>query len=186
MSAKKRNRPFLPKKEYAKQKAAQKAHKTGDVFVDYDQLPEDLDAEAIEDLFDALPKSTRKTKPKAKSYRELQGLTLNELFERAEDEKVDLEGMRKRRDVVWAIVKNWIEKRIPVAVEGCIEISEDDRAFIRNRVDILDADTIDGVNQHPHDKAHQELGHQSEDVDSDGCGHQPEVILAPADDRHFS
>ena len=131
MSAKKRNRPFLPKKEYAKQKAAQKAHKTGDVFVDYDQLPEDLDAEAIEDLFDALPKSTRKTKPKAKSYRELQGLTLNELFERAEDEKVDLEGMRKRRDVVWAIVKNWIEKRIPVAVEGCIEISEDDRAFIR-------------------------------------------------------
>ena len=44
------------------------------------------------------------------------------LFERAEDEKVDLEGMRKRRDVAWAIVKNWIDKRIPVAVEGCIEI----------------------------------------------------------------
>jgi transcription termination factor Rho len=99
--------------------------------VAFDALPADLDAAAVEALFEALPKSARKTKPKAVSYAELQSLPLAELHEVLEKEKVELTGLRRRRDLSFAITRARLEKHVPVEAEGCLEVLDERQAFLR-------------------------------------------------------
>jgi len=99
--------------------------------IDYDALPADLSEEELEELESSLPPSRRKTKPKAVSYSELVKRQLNELHEVAKKEKVDVEGLRKRRDIVWAITSARLTKHIPVRVTGCLEVCQNGHSFLR-------------------------------------------------------
>ncbi|MEM7310375.1 MAG: transcription termination factor Rho [Planctomycetota bacterium] len=101
-----------------------------DVRIDVEALPRDLNEEELEELLASLPKSTRKTKPKPTSYTELQEKNLSELHEVATKEKVDAPG-RKRREVVWAITTARLTKRVPVVIEGCLDLTADGHAFLR-------------------------------------------------------
>ena len=100
--------------------------------VDYEALPADLNEEEFEELLASLPKSTRKTKPKATSYEELQTLTLGELHALALKEKIEeADNLRKRREFNWAIVEGRLRKHVPVKVEGLLEVCSDGHAFLR-------------------------------------------------------
>ncbi len=101
-----------------------------EIHVDVEALPADLNEEELRELLDSLPKSTRKTKPKAASYSELQAMTLSELHEVATKEKVEIPS-KKRREIVWAITTARLMKRVPVVVEGCLEVPPQGPAFLR-------------------------------------------------------
>jgi len=128
MAFKKRQRPNRDKFKKEKDKPSD----DGAIWLDYATLPADLEPEAIDELFEALPKSTRKTKPKATTYRELQGLPLADLHELGVKEKADLDEALSRRDVIWQIVTGRMDKRVPVVAEGVLEILDDRHAFIRS------------------------------------------------------
>ncbi|QDU84401.1 hypothetical protein Pla163_15080 [Planctomycetes bacterium Pla163] len=127
MAFKKRQRPNREKFKKEKDKPSE----DGAIWLDYATLPVDLEADEIDDLFEDLPASTRKTKPKPTSYRDLQGLNLADLHELGTKEKADLEDALTRRDVIWSIVEGRMAKRIPVIAEGTLEILDDRHAFIR-------------------------------------------------------
>jgi transcription termination factor Rho len=101
-----------------------------EVRVDTNALPADLNEDELEELVSSLPKPTRKTKPKPTSYTELQAMTLAELHEVAEKEKIEIPG-RKRRDAVWAIASARLVKHVPVEVDGCLEVTSEGPAFLR-------------------------------------------------------
>ncbi|MEZ5976914.1 MAG: transcription termination factor Rho [Planctomycetota bacterium] len=126
MAFKKRPRNRDKFKEKKERRAAE-----GEIWLDYSTVPADLAPEEIDELFDALPKSTRKTKPAPVEYRELQGLNLAELHELGTKEKVDLDEARSRRDVVWDVTVARMEKRIPVIAEGVLDVVDDHHAFLR-------------------------------------------------------
>jgi len=102
-----------------------------EVRIDFDAVPADLSEEDAERLWDALPPSTRKTKPKAVSYSDLQTLNLADLHDIAEKEKVEVEDARSRRDVVWAITQARLAKHVPITTEGVVEVLDDKHAFLR-------------------------------------------------------
>jgi transcription termination factor Rho len=131
MAFKKRHRPFRDKFKPQPHKDPQQRADEGNIWLDYATIPADLPAEEIDALFEALPKATKKTKPKEAEYRELQGLSLADLFELGESEKVELENARSRKDVIWAITQARFEKRIPIVAEGVLEVVDDRHAFIR-------------------------------------------------------
>jgi transcription termination factor Rho len=118
------NRPPVARANYGSTAVQEEAR------VDTTALPADLNATELEELLSSLPKPTRKTKPKPTSYTELQAMTLAELHETAENEKVPLPG-RKRRDHVWSIASDRLLKRIPVTVDGCLEVTVEGPAFLR-------------------------------------------------------
>jgi transcription termination factor Rho len=118
------NRPPLPRGNYG----ATAVHE--EVRVDTTALPADLSPAELEELSANLPKPARgKQKAKPTSYSELQAMTLTELHEAAEEEKIELIG-RKRRDHVWSIASDRLLKRISVEVEGCLEVTVEG-AFLR-------------------------------------------------------
>ncbi len=99
--------------------------------VDFDALPADLNEEELEELEASLPKSTRKTKPKAVVYDELIKNPLAELHEIAKKEKVDVDGLRRRRDLVWKITVERLTKHVPVRVTGVLETDKNGHSFLR-------------------------------------------------------
>jgi transcription termination factor Rho len=101
-----------------------------EVRVDPASLPADLSAAELEELLNTLPKPARKTRPKPTSYSELQAMNIAELHEAAEREEVPL-ASRRRRDQVWAIASDRLLKRIPVTVDGCLEVTAEGPAFLR-------------------------------------------------------
>jgi transcription termination factor Rho len=103
------------------------------VWIDYEKLPADLDEAALQELWDSLPKSTTKKEKKATSYRELQAMNLADLHAVAEAEKVEasLAG-KKREDVIWEIASARLKRRVPVAVEGLLDVTNDQHAFLRS------------------------------------------------------
>ena len=101
-----------------------------EVRVDPASLPADLSAAELEELLNTLPKPARKTRPKPTSYSELQAMNIAELHETAEREEVPL-ASRRRRDQVWAIASDRLLKRIPVTVDGCLEVTAEGPAFLR-------------------------------------------------------
>jgi transcription termination factor Rho len=102
-----------------------------EVRIDYEALPADLSTEELEELEAALPKSTRKTKPKAVRYEDLVRATVHDLHDVAKKEKVDVQGLRKRQELVFAITNARLMARTPVAVSGCLEITGEGHAFLR-------------------------------------------------------
>ena len=106
-----------------------------EVRVDYEALPADLSEEELDEFEKSLPKSTRKTKPKPTQLTELLRLPLADLHELAKKEKVeDSSGIRRRRDLLFAIVSNRLQKHVPVQVQGCLDIGSDGHAFLRSGV----------------------------------------------------
>ncbi|MFT5289213.1 MAG: transcription termination factor Rho [Planctomycetota bacterium] len=97
--------------------------------IDASTLPADLSEEEIEALEADVVTAKRKGKPT--SYRDLTALTLYELHEVAEGEDVDLHGLRKRREVVFAITEVRLLKKTPVIAEGVLEIDKDNYGFLR-------------------------------------------------------
>ena len=104
-----------------------------EVAIDYEALPADLSEDELTELVESLPKSTRKTKPKAVSYDDLVESNLAELHEVATKEKLpDLESLRRRRELMWAITSARLQKHVPVEVSGCLEVGADGHAFLRS------------------------------------------------------
>jgi len=99
--------------------------------VDYSALPADLSVAEIEELESNLPKPARKTKPKAVAYEELVAKNLNDLHELAKKEKIEVGALRKRRDLVWAITHERVQRQVPVQVQGCMELTREGHAFVR-------------------------------------------------------
>jgi transcription termination factor Rho len=128
MATKKRNRTRKP---FQKGSFPKPSTQDDGIWIDFETLPADLDDEAIQALLDGLPKSTRKTTPKAQSHTELQALNQAELHEVATAEKIEVEGSRRRRDLSWAITEGRIAKRVPVTASGCLEVVDERQAFLR-------------------------------------------------------
>src|SRR5262245_682371 len=103
-----------------------------EVRVDSAALPADLSESEIAELESALPPPTKKTKPKPSDYGELMRATLSDLAEVAEKEKVETpEPMRRRRDFVWNITAQRLNRHVPVIVTGLLEVTSDNHAFLR-------------------------------------------------------
>ena len=97
--------------------------------IDARALPADLSEDEIE-AFEA-EVVTAKRKGKATSYTELTAQTLYELHETAEAEDVDLSGLRKRREVVFAITRARLLAKQPVQASGVLEVDKGNHAFLR-------------------------------------------------------
>jgi len=104
---------------------------TDEVRIEFNELPADLNEEAIEELVAAIEKAAPKRKPKAMSHSELQALPFFELHEIAEAEKLEVSANIKRRDLIFAITEGRLRRHIPVTVQGCLEISDKGHAFLR-------------------------------------------------------
>jgi transcription termination factor Rho len=119
------------RKTFHKQRTFKAPARTEQVWIDYDKLPADLDEAALKELMDSLPK--KRSKPKPTSYAELQAMNMTELHEVAEAEKVaaDLTG-RKREEVIWEINAARLMARVPVEVEGVLDVTADNHAFLRS------------------------------------------------------
>ena len=105
---------------------------TEQVWIDYEHLPADLPPEVLADLEASLPKATKRAKAKeVESYTKLQGMSLADLHETAEAEKVEDIAGRKRDEVIFAINANRLKGGTPVEVEGCVDFSRDNHAFVR-------------------------------------------------------
>jgi transcription termination factor Rho len=133
MATAQKKRPFQ-KRNFNKKKHYPKANTgtfdDGVVHIDYTNLPADLDEEGLEELEASLPKSTRKTKPKKAELSVLQVMSVEEMLEVATKEKVAKPG-HSRRDIIWAISMQRLGKRVPVVVDGCVQIVTEGHAFLR-------------------------------------------------------
>ena len=79
MGPSKKKRPFKQKNFKQKQKPAKGG--TDSVYIDFDALPAELDEEQYADLLENLPRTRRKTKPKAVEHSELIAMNLAELHD---------------------------------------------------------------------------------------------------------
>jgi transcription termination factor Rho len=103
-----------------------------EVRIDTAALPADLSVSEIEALEQSLPPATRKTKPKPADYGELMRSNLTDLAEIAAKEKVETpEPLRRRRDFVWHITSQRLQKHVPVQVSGLLDLTPDNHAFLR-------------------------------------------------------
>ena len=102
-----------------------------DIFIDVDALPADLDAEALEDCFANRPKPKGRSKVEPLEYAALCKEKLGELIEHAEEQKLEIESSRRRRDILWAFAADQFARGGQVFVEGCLEVIGDDIAFLR-------------------------------------------------------
>ncbi|MFT5058756.1 MAG: transcription termination factor Rho, partial [Planctomycetota bacterium] len=129
MSAYKQKR-FKPKAGFTKRSTPQAKTPEG-LQIRLEALPRDLDAEGVEELIESLPKSRRKTKPKAKQHEELLKANLNELHEIADSEKLKEFDARNRRDAIWEITAARLRAHIPVEVVGVLDVWQEKYHFLR-------------------------------------------------------
>ena len=118
MAQTKSKRPYKQKHKTFQRQQPKQAAKAGGVFIDYGALPADLDATAYEELVATLPKTRRKTKPKAVDHKDLLASNLNQMHEIAEAEKVEDFKGRNRRDAVWEITVARLKAPNPIITEG--------------------------------------------------------------------
>jgi transcription termination factor Rho len=102
------------------------------VRIDYAALPADLSTEEIDALVAALPAPKKKTKPKPARHAELQAMTVADLHELADGEKIELSGSRQRRDILWDIARHRLLSHVPVVVEGLFDTGPESHAFLRS------------------------------------------------------
>ncbi len=124
----KKKRSFKQKKQYFKQK--QTVQKGTGIYVDFDEVPRDLDEEQIDELYAALPKTRRKKHPE-RDFVPVQGLNLNELHELAEEEELDGFVGRNRRDALWELARFWIEKHEVLLAEGTLDVQPGGHHWLR-------------------------------------------------------
>ena len=137
MATAQKKRPFQKRPFKKKQRSGggggggiTSAFDDGLVRLDYGSLPADLDAEGLVELEASLPKSTRKTKPRKVELKELQALSIEELYEVAAKEKVEQPG-HKRHTLIWKITAKRLEKHVPVVAEGCVQVVQEGHTFLR-------------------------------------------------------
>jgi len=124
----KKKRSFKQKKQYFKQK--QTVQKGTGIYVDFDEVPRDLDEEQIDELYAVLPKTRRKKHPE-RDFVPVQGLNLNELHELAEEEELDGFVGRNRRDALWELARFWIEKHEVLLAEGTLDVQAGGHHWLR-------------------------------------------------------
>ena len=104
------------------------------VWIDFSLLPRDLTEEETAQLEAELPKAKRGSKAKEKeptSYSELQAMSLADLHEVAEEESVEGVAGRRRDEVIFEIAAARLRQGIPVEVEGVVELTRENHAFVR-------------------------------------------------------
>src|SRR5260221_1690093 len=99
--------------------------------IDHAGIPGDLTPEQTAELEATLPPPTRKTKPKPVLHGDVQSKNLADLFDVAEAEGVAPKDGRSRRDLVWEITSHRLRERVPVVVEGVMDV-QDGFAFLRS------------------------------------------------------
>ena len=147
MSAKKFNR--RKKKNHSRGRNRGGAEATAmldeEVRIDFNELPADLDDDAIDELIESLEKAAPKRKPKAQSHSALQALTYYDLHEIADDEKLEVSPNSKRHELIFQITKARLERHVPVTVEGCLEVTSKGHGFVRCPANSYLADYADPV-----------------------------------------
>ncbi len=131
MSFKKRHR-HRHHKSHPGAKFTQAPRPAEHVWIDYERLPKDLEPEALAELLATVPKPKRgKAAKEPTSYSELQALSLADLHEVAEEEKLDNVAGRRRDEVIFEIAAARLRAGTPVEVEGCVEMTRDNHCFVR-------------------------------------------------------
>jgi transcription termination factor Rho len=103
-----------------------------EVRIDYGALPADLNEQEIAELEASLPKPVKRPRAKPMPYDQLQGLPLGDLNKLVETDKVDLgDGLRRRRDLVWALAHARLSRGQTVEVSGLLDVGPDGYAFLR-------------------------------------------------------
>jgi transcription termination factor Rho len=130
MSFKKRHRN-RHHKGHSGAKFTQAPRPAENVWVDYERLPRDLEPQALEELLATIPKPKRGKAKEPTSYSELQALSLADLHEIAEEEKLEGVAGKRRDEVIFEITAARLRTGVPVEVEGCVEITRDNHCFVR-------------------------------------------------------
>ena len=131
MAQTKSKRPYKQKHKTFQRHQPKPAARAGGVFIEYGALPADLDVAAYEELVAALPKTRRKTKPKAVDHKHLLASNLSQMHEIAEAEKLAGFKGRNRRDAVWEITVARLEAHIPILTEGVLHDHGKGHYFLR-------------------------------------------------------
>ena len=128
----KKKRPFNKHGKGFKQKQKQ-ASKPTEIFIDFEALPAELDDEQYEELVASLPPYKKRTKPKPADHAELQAMTISEMHELSDKEKVPDFAGRNRREAIWQITMHRLRSHIPVIVEGVVDAAQGGHTFLRSR-----------------------------------------------------
>jgi transcription termination factor Rho len=91
------------------------------VTFDFNVFPADLDEAALAALQESLPPAAKK-KQKPAEHGELQQKNLADLFEVAEEEGVEIQNARTRRDVIFEITTQRLRSHVAVLVEGVVAL----------------------------------------------------------------
>ena len=90
------------------------------VSFDFATFPADLDEAALAALEETLAPAPKRGKPKPTELVGLQQKNLADLYEVAEEEKVEIQNARNRRDVIFEITAQRLRNRVPVLAEGVL------------------------------------------------------------------
>jgi transcription termination factor Rho len=93
-------------------------------------LPADLGPEERAALEETLAPAPKRKKIEPALLTELQGMNLADLHAVAEAEKVEVQNVRNRRDLIWAITAQRLQTRVPVVVEG-VYTTQEGHGFLR-------------------------------------------------------
>ena len=97
--------------------------------IDYSRLPADLDTDAIAELQAELPKPKKSAKPVEHAV--LFDLTIADMIEAAEGEKVQIDGLRTRNQIYVALTTARLREGLSVVTEGVLDIVPEGHAFLR-------------------------------------------------------
>ena len=97
--------------------------------IDYSKLPKDLNEEELAELEGELPKPKKSAKPVEHSV--LFHLTVGDMVEAAEGEKVDVHDLRTRNQIYVALTTARLREGLDVITEGVIDIVPEGHAFLR-------------------------------------------------------
>jgi len=121
----KHSKPFKHKPQHQQSRPVE-------AFIDFDALPADLNQEEHDELVASLPPYKKRTKPKPVEHRLLLEMTISEMHDLGEKEKVpDFEG-RNRRDAIWQITNHRLRNHLPVIAEGILDAGAGGHVFLRS------------------------------------------------------
>ncbi len=103
-----------------------------EVRIDYGALPADLSEQEISELEATLVKPAKRARVKPTAYEQIEGLPLADLNDLVQEERIEnADGLRRRRDLVWALTTARLQKAQPVEVTGLLDLGPDGHAFLR-------------------------------------------------------
>ena len=123
-------RPKRQRNKFRPQKPAQRTEEQ--VWIDFEKLPADLDEDQLKELMATLPKKPRGKNAVPTSHAELQALSLAELYEVMDEEKLEEPGGRRREEVIWEIIAARLRANRQVSTQGCIDTTKENHTFLRS------------------------------------------------------